>query len=447
MGKQKISGFIYLIVGIIGAMMVCFFNLYLHTNQLDLLTKTPSTEIYDTYRFLCLLSIGIILCFSFSVLCISIRFQQKILVSILYILLGLVATGFIQYTFLNYYHINNAYMWTPANHALRIGILFILSLILFLAFEVPKIVNIITSIVNGVFLFITLIFVLFAKSFNASARTTWYGICEIYQLIFIILLIAVAVYFVKKDYAYSKHMLIALITFACYLPTQLLSSKFKPCYLSFYEVSFLVMFIIIGFTLLNYIITCYEEEKRQLALEQETDKKFVQRREHYEVFAEQLDSVKEIPEYTYSPILAVEALLLSYEKKAKINRIQFTVNLDIPKDVKIKHSELCLALSNLLDNAMEACEKMESGKKYIQVDANIVGHMLMLEVTNSYDGLPLIPYGDLYYTTKEYVTKGLGLTTTKDIATRYNGSLSIQAKADVPEPYFTAQIFFSQVAN
>lgn len=447
MGKQKNSGFVFLIVGIIGAMMVCFFNLYLHTNRLDLLTKIPGPEIYGSYRFLCLLTIGIVVCFSFAVLCISIRFQQRLLVSILYIVLGLIAAGSIQYSFLNYYQISNPYLWPPANYALRIGILFMLSLIIYMVFEVPKWITILSAVINGVFLVVTLVFALFAKYFGASIRTTWYGACEIYQIISIAGLLCTAAIYVKKDFSYSKHILIALVVFACYLPTLLMSGIYKPCYLSFYEVAFLLMFMIIGFTLLNYIISSYEADKRLIALEQETDKNFIKRREHYETFAEQLDGIKDVPEYTYSPILPVEALLLYYAKYAKMKKIKFTANMSVPKDVKIKHGELCLALANLLDNAIEACDKMETGKKYIQIEANMVDHMMMLEVTNSYDGQPLVPCGDLFYTTKEYVTKGMGLTTTKDIATRYNGSLSIQAKADVPEPYFSAQLFFSRVAN
>lgn len=448
MGRQKNSGFIFLIMGVVGAMMVCFFNLYLQTNRLDLLSKTPGIEMYNTYRFLCMLSIGIILCFSFAVLCISIRFQQRILVSILFILLGLIAVGSIQYSFLNYYHISNAYLWNPLNYILRIGILFVLSLIVYIIFEVPKWIIVLSAVVNSVFVFINIVFALFAKSFAPSLKSTWFGACEIYQVICIAGLLVTAAFFVKKDFYYSKHILIALVVLACHLPMQLVPAKsFKPCYLSFYEVSFLIMFMIMGFTLLNYIISSYEEAKRQLALELETDKNFIQRREHYDTFAEQLDGINDIPEYTYSPILAVEALLLYYAKYAKMNKIAFSANMMIPKDIKVKHGELCLALANLLDNAVEACDKMETGRKYIQVEATMVDHMMMLEVRNSYDGLPLVPCGDLFYTTKDFTPKGMGLTTTKDIATRYNGSLSIQAKADVPEPYFVAQLFFSRVAS
>lgn len=447
MSKQKNSGFIFMIVGIIGAMMVIFFNLFQHTNRQDLLNPVPGTGIYNTYRFLCILAIGIVICFGLTVLCISIRFHQQYLVSILFLGTGILSVVLIQYIFSNYYEIHNVFLWPAANHGLKIGILFLLSLILYTMFELPNWVKIVSASVNGCFLVAVLIFLIFAKAFTLPARNIFYGICYGYEAVCIIALIVNIIHFVKKDVSYSTHVLVALVAFACYLPAELIFRSFQPCYLTFYEVSLLILYAIMGFTLLNYIISSYDSEQRYIALEHETDKNFIRRREHYETFAEQLDGVKEIPEYTYSPILAVEALLLYYAKYAKMNKIDFQVNFDVPKNVRVKHSELCLTLANLLDNAVEACDKMESGRKYIHLEANIVGHMMMLEVRNSYDGLPLVSSGDLYNTTKEYTPKGMGLTTTKDIATRYNGSLTLQAKADVPEPYFNAQLFFSRVAD
>lgn len=450
MRKQKNSTYLFLILGIIGAMMVCFFNIYQHTNRFNLLDPVPSASIFNTCRVICTLTIGAIICFGLTALCISIRFKQQYFISILYLLIGLLSVAYIQFTFSNYYEIKDIFAWNPINHGLKIAILLLLSLMIYTMFKLPIWVRITSLVVNGGFFIATLVFLIFAKSFTLPTRTIFYSTCEVYEVICMLGLVVTTFILVKKDIYYSLHVFCAMLAFACYPLADFIFCDvltFKPCYLSFYEFGSLVLYLILGFTVLNFIVSSYDAEQRKLALDLEIEKNITKRREHYETFAEQLDNVKEIPEYTYSPILAVEALLLYYEKNAKMRHIDFQVNFDIPKEIKIKHGELCLVLANLLDNAIEACDKMKTGPKYIHLDANIVEHMMMLEIRNSYDGLPLVPCGDLFYTTKEYSTRGTGLTTSKDIATRYNGSLSLQAKADVPQPYFNAQMFFSRVAE
>lgn len=446
MNRQKSNGFLFLIFGIIVAVLICFFNLYEYTNRLDLISKVPGADIYNKYQLLCMLCIGIFLCFGLVLLCIGVRFQQDISICIQYVLLSCVAAGFMKYSLSTYYHTEKYFFETPEQYAFHIANLFLLSLITYLIFQASKWVHVLSCTVHGVFLAAALFFVLFKKYLPESVLPYWSIICEVYQFISIAGLLLSAILWVKKDLDYSKPVLAAYVVLTCYLPTRFAYKFFQPCYLSFYQVAFIIAYLILGFTILNLIISDYEDEEHYQYLETETEKNFVHRRTHYETFARQMDALESMTDFTFTPILPVEAILLDYAKKMKPEKIDFTAKIDVPRDVRIKHGELCLVLANLLDNAFEACEKMETGKKYIRLEAYMVEHMMMLELYNSYDGKPLVSCGDLYYTSKEYAIKGMGLTTAKDIATRYNGSLSIQAKTDVPEPYFVTQLFFPEVA-
>ncbi|MDE5777422.1 MAG: ATP-binding protein [Lachnospiraceae bacterium] len=63
-------------------------------------------------------------------------------------------------------------------------------------------------------------------------------------------------------------------------------------------------------------------------------------------------------------------------------------------------------LSNLLNNAIEACEKIED-QKYIKIKLILESHNLILSIKNSYNG-KLIKMGDQLETSKEIDTESHG---------------------------------------
>lgn len=95
-------------------------------------------------------------------------------------------------------------------------------------------------------------------------------------------------------------------------------------------------------------------------------------------------------------------------------------------------------MNNLLDNAIEACEKLEAGKRFIRLTLKRKKQFLLLDVENSFDGIiPMKKGGSLPVTTKqsampEIITEhGIGLENVRDMAERYFGGVNIKAKGDV----------------
>lgn len=95
-----------------------------------------------------------------------------------------------------------------------------------------------------------------------------------------------------------------------------------------------------------------------------------------------------------------------------------------------------IILNNLLDNTVEACEKLETGKGFIRLSLKRKKQFLLLEVENSFDravqaGGKLIPATTKQNTLPEIITKhGIGLKNVRDVAERYFGGVNIKVKRD-----------------
>ena len=100
--------------------------------------------------------------------------------------------------------------------------------------------------------------------------------------------------------------------------------------------------------------------------------------------------------------------------------------------------DMGIILNNLLDNAIEACEKLETGKGFIRLSLKQKKQFLILYIENSFDGsAPVRKGSSLPDTTKqsilpEIITEhGIGLENVRDIAERYFGGINIKVKGDV----------------
>lgn len=87
-------------------------------------------------------------------------------------------------------------------------------------------------------------------------------------------------------------------------------------------------------------------------------------------------------------------------------------------------------LNNLLDNAIEACEKIAIEKRYIKLYLKQNHRFVLVEVENTFDGNLKWDNGfTLPSTTKmNSMEHGIGLKNVKDVANRYFGDLDIKVQ-------------------
>ena len=137
-------------------------------------------------------------------------------------------------------------------------------------------------------------------------------------------------------------------------------------------------------------------------------------------YMEDLDDMAEkmsFPCSTNNPV--VDILVGNKLGIAKSMGIDVDCSLLLPYPCGIRDIDICIVLSNALDNAIHAAKSLDAGmEKYIRVSGRIQGDFLMMEIRNSFHG-------------KGAFKKGTGLSNVKKVAERYGGAMSIETQENI----------------
>ena len=134
-------------------------------------------------------------------------------------------------------------------------------------------------------------------------------------------------------------------------------------------------------------------------------------------YVEDMDDMAEkmsFPCSTNNPV--VDILVGNKLGIAKSMGINVDCSLLLPYPCSLKDIDICIILSNALDNAIQAVKRLDAGmEKYVHVSGRIQGDFLMMEIENSFHG-------------KGAFKKGTGLSNVKKVAEKYGGAMSIEAQ-------------------
>lgn len=98
--------------------------------------------------------------------------------------------------------------------------------------------------------------------------------------------------------------------------------------------------------------------------------------------------------------------------------IHFTSNVDLPAQLRMEARNIGLLAGNILDNAIEACEKC-IGDKHIRFDAVYRNHTILIVCENSTDGNVTG-----FQTRKtDNLSHGLGIRSMKELVRQYGGEI------------------------
>lgn len=100
--------------------------------------------------------------------------------------------------------------------------------------------------------------------------------------------------------------------------------------------------------------------------------------------------------------------------------IDYRVEDYVREDIGIEDVDLVTLLFNILDNAIEGCEKIE-GQKYIYIKIYEKYRCCYLEVINSKD--PNVDHSDLKTTKEDTMNHGIGISIIKNIVKKYDGDV------------------------
>ena len=123
-----------------------------------------------------------------------------------------------------------------------------------------------------------------------------------------------------------------------------------------------------------------------------------------------------------------DAVLNSKLSVAEQKSIQLNVKAHIPKGIEMTDVEMCSVLGNLLDNAIEACEKLPCDKRFLRVYIDTFKGQFYLSVQNS---SPSIQRDKGIFRTTKAGTHGFGLFRIDRIAKKYGGYVNRQYEEGV----------------
>jgi len=158
-----------------------------------------------------------------------------------------------------------------------------------------------------------------------------------------------------------------------------------------------------------------------------------------EKYIGKLDETIQALDYKFSTGNAVTDVIINdkYQRAVK-SGIAFRVKFDYRETDTISAFDMGIVLGNLLDNAIEACEKLEQAKRHIRLTLKRKNHFLLVEVENSFDGRLKWKDGECIPMTMKQsslpdmlMEHGIGLKNVKDVADRYLGYMDIKAGRDV----------------
>ena len=143
-------------------------------------------------------------------------------------------------------------------------------------------------------------------------------------------------------------------------------------------------------------------------------------------------------DYIKTNNVIVDAILNSKYRETLEQGIIFIFQLNDLSKISINDEDIVVILSNLLSNAIEACEKY-SGKKVIKLKFIEEGDNIIISVKNTYNGKLETRDGEIQ-TSKIYDNDehGIGIKNIIDVIEKYQGSYTIQNNKE--EFYFSIML-------
>ncbi|NGU16663.1 sensor histidine kinase, partial [Clostridium perfringens] len=124
----------------------------------------------------------------------------------------------------------------------------------------------------------------------------------------------------------------------------------------------------------------------------------------------------------------INAICLDKRDRCKKEGINIRFDIIINKKLKIDDLDLCIVLGNLIDNAIEACEKINDKEvqKVIQVSARIYLNQIYIKVINSKNNKVEKRNNKFLTSKKDKKNHGIGLENVKEAVHKNHGDIEIK---------------------
>ena len=159
------------------------------------------------------------------------------------------------------------------------------------------------------------------------------------------------------------------------------------------------------------------------------------RNDNNEEYNEHLEEIKERFERLRKKLSVyndvVDAILYKFCDITDSKGIKLNVTGHMPQGCNIETYDLCAIFYNLLNNAVEALEKIDDDDKEISVDLSYIGEDIIIVVKNKFNGEMKNSNGQISTSKADEDWHGWGLQNVKDSVDKYDGIMDIDAKGNI----------------
>ena len=133
---------------------------------------------------------------------------------------------------------------------------------------------------------------------------------------------------------------------------------------------------------------------------------------------------------SYFENLAIDSLLYHYLTVAREHGIAATVQAAMPKGTILPDEvAFCTILGNLMENAVEACQRQQEGERFLRLAARCREGRLYLMLENSFDGA--LSEGRSGYLSRKHEGEGIGIVSVKELTQKLGGDIQFVAEKNL----------------
>ena len=137
----------------------------------------------------------------------------------------------------------------------------------------------------------------------------------------------------------------------------------------------------------------------------------------------------------------MDFVLNQKKKKAKDAEIEFVIETEVIPNWCLTTAEIVVLFGNLLDNAIEACEKQQEDARIIKIELKKRASLQFIKIQNSISEKPKIKKNRLVSTKKNPEMHGYGIKGVEQIVAKYDGEFTWNVSKDM---FGVNVIFFNE---
>lgn len=155
--------------------------------------------------------------------------------------------------------------------------------------------------------------------------------------------------------------------------------------------------------------------------------------------------IRELTQAIWTGDDAVDYLISSKLSLATQAGVTVNTNIEFPRNTNISSTDMVAILGNLLDNAIEATQKMSDELRYVSLTMRRINDMLIIKVENGCDTAPMLTAGAIQTTKADRNLHGWGIQSIRAAVEHYDGTIEISYDKNIF--YAVATLFYQAKKN